>query len=78
MQPPRTKRRLLTASVGIAAFTAVEGLACGNPVSPRYEQRPEPTPATEPALPPATDNSAAATATPTAAVATDPPAAPKP
>jgi hypothetical protein len=28
------KRRLLTASLGLAAYTAFEGLACGNPVEP--------------------------------------------
>lgn len=30
-----SKRRILTAGVGIAAITALEGLACGNPVAPR-------------------------------------------
>jgi hypothetical protein len=29
------KRRLLTAGLGIAAYTAFEGLACGNPIEPR-------------------------------------------
>jgi hypothetical protein len=32
----KTKRRILTAGAGVAAFTAVEGLACGNPVEPRF------------------------------------------
>lgn len=32
----RTKRRILTASAGAAVFTALEGLACGNPVEPAY------------------------------------------
>jgi len=31
----------LTAGAGVAAFTAVEGLACGNPVEPRYHPEPE-------------------------------------
>lgn len=31
----RSKRRILTAGLGAAAFTALEGLACGNPVEPR-------------------------------------------
>jgi len=30
-----TKRKILTAGVGVAAFTALEGLACGNPVAPK-------------------------------------------
>jgi len=30
----RTKRRILTAGAGAAVFTALEGLACGNPVEP--------------------------------------------
>jgi len=30
----RGQRRILSASVGLVAFTAVEGLACGNPVEP--------------------------------------------
>ena len=30
----RTKRRLLTAGLGVAAYTALESLACGNPVEP--------------------------------------------
>jgi len=30
-----TRRKILTASLGIAAYTALEGLACGNPVAPR-------------------------------------------
>lgn len=29
-----TKRKILTAGIGIAAYTALEGLACGNPVAP--------------------------------------------
>lgn len=33
----KTKRRVLTASAGVVAFTAFEGLACGNPVAPSYE-----------------------------------------
>ncbi|MBL0217605.1 MAG: hypothetical protein IPQ07_27490 [Myxococcales bacterium] len=35
MSPPRTRRRLLGAGLGLAAFTALEGLACGNPLEPR-------------------------------------------
>jgi hypothetical protein len=31
----RTRRRLLSAGVGAVAFTALEGLACGNPLEPR-------------------------------------------
>ncbi|MEJ7733764.1 MAG: hypothetical protein WKG00_31785 [Polyangiaceae bacterium] len=37
----KSKRRILTAGAGLAAFTAVEGLACGNPVEPRYHPTPE-------------------------------------
>lgn len=33
----KTKRRVLTAGAGVVAFTAFEGLACGNPVAPSYE-----------------------------------------
>lgn len=36
-EPKRTKRRLLSAGAGMVAITAVEGLARGNPVSPRYD-----------------------------------------
>jgi hypothetical protein len=36
-KPERTKRRILTASAGVVAITAVEGLACGNPVAPRHD-----------------------------------------
>lgn len=35
MTRPRTRRRLLGAGLGLAAFTALEGLACGNPLEPR-------------------------------------------
>jgi hypothetical protein len=30
-----SKRKLLTAGLGVAVYTAFEGLACGNPVEPR-------------------------------------------
>jgi hypothetical protein len=39
MASPRrasARRRLLTAGVGVVAFTAVEGLACGNPMEPPH------------------------------------------
>lgn len=52
--PTKTKRRILTASAGVVAFTAFEGLACGNPVAPSYEV---------PRNDPATDVTATATAT---------------
>ena len=29
-----TRRKILTAGAGIAVYTALEGLACGNPVAP--------------------------------------------
>jgi hypothetical protein len=50
----RAKRRILTASAGAAVFTALEGLACGNPVEPGYLRNyPEPAgPAEVPAEPP--------------------------
>lgn len=40
----RPTRRILSAGTGMAAFTALEGLACGNPVSPRYEEQPDQAP----------------------------------
>ncbi|HZF52686.1 MAG TPA: hypothetical protein VE093_28720 [Polyangiaceae bacterium] len=49
----RAKRRILTASAGAAVFTALEGLACGNPVEPGYLRNgPGPMPAEAPAEPP--------------------------
>jgi hypothetical protein len=36
MASPRVRRRLLTAGVGVVAITAVEGLACGNPMEPAH------------------------------------------
>jgi hypothetical protein len=36
-KPKRMKRRILSAGAGMVAVTAVEGLACGNPVSPGYD-----------------------------------------
>jgi hypothetical protein len=39
-EPNRTKRRILTAGAGAAVFTALEGLACGNPVEPGYYNGP--------------------------------------
>lgn len=50
----RAKRRILTAGAGAAVFTALEGLACGNPVEPGYlRDYPEPgRPAEAPAEPP--------------------------
>ncbi len=74
MDRPRAKRRLLTASIGVAAFTALEGLACGNPVAPRYERVPEPTPTAEPDVAPTATASAATSVSGSAAVAVDPPA----
>jgi hypothetical protein len=45
MSQAKGKRRILTAGVGIAAITALEGLACGNPVAPsRHQYDPEPEP----------------------------------
>lgn len=35
MSITRTRRRILTAGIGLAAVTALEGIACGNPVAPR-------------------------------------------
>lgn len=61
--PTKTKRRILTASAGVVAFTAFEGLACGNPVAPSYEI---------PRNDPGTDVTATATATATAAPTTAP------
>ena len=66
--PTKTRRRILTASAGVVAFTAFEGLACGNPVAPSYEQRNQPTPevtatatTTTPATPPEAVPTASAT-----------------
>ena len=57
----RNGRRLLTAGAGVAAFTAVEGLACGNPVHPRYDplmdRPPQPTATTAVDAPDAGDSS---------------------
>jgi hypothetical protein len=65
--PKKTKRRILTAGAGVVAFTAFEGLACGNPVAPAYENRPHPDPTVDTtATPPAT---ATATASGTTGVA---------
>ncbi len=48
----RTKRKILTAGFGIAAMTALEGLACGNPVAPACPSHkscyPEEQPVTQP------------------------------
>lgn len=33
-KPDRSTRRILSAGVGVAAITALAGLACGNPVEP--------------------------------------------
>lgn len=48
----RTRRRLLTASAGVVAFTAFEGLACGNPVAPAYEKTATSQPSIAPTAPP--------------------------
>jgi hypothetical protein len=44
-EPKRVKRRILSAGAGMVTITALEGLACGNPVAPRHdmphEQDPE-------------------------------------
>jgi hypothetical protein len=42
-----TRRKILTAGAGIAVFTALEGLACGNPVAPACPPSGCPEPATE-------------------------------
>ncbi len=42
------KRRVLTAGLGIAAYTALEGLACGNPVEPRCPTQRDCTPDARP------------------------------
>ena len=67
--PTKTKRRILTASAGVVAFTAFEGLACGNPVAPSYE-----VPRNDP--PADVTATATATATPTATPEVAPSAAP--
>ena len=41
MKIQRTKRRLLAASAGVVAVTALEGIACGNPVAPPMREPPE-------------------------------------
>jgi hypothetical protein len=56
----RTKRRILTAGAGVVAFTAFEGLACGNPVAPSYEA-----PRDEPTVTPTTSTTAPSATAPT-------------
>jgi hypothetical protein len=45
-----TRRKILTAGAGIAVFTALEGLACGNPVAPACPPSGCHEPAQEPAV----------------------------
>lgn len=58
MKTKQTKRRLLTASAGMVAITALEGIACGNPVAPPIEP-PKPEPTTTAVVPPPADAGAA-------------------
>ncbi|MFO0613560.1 MAG: hypothetical protein U0414_13265 [Polyangiaceae bacterium] len=59
--PKKTKRRILTAGAGVVAFTAFEGLACGNPVAPAYEVPRDNPPADATAVPSATATGSATT-----------------
>ncbi len=66
-EPKRTKRRILTAGIGVAAFTALEGIACGNPVAPRWETPPRAYSDVAPPVDDRADAGADADAIPTAA-----------